>query len=306
MTKRRLKIGVQLPEVEWAVTWPDLMAMARRAEAIGLDSIWYGDHLLYRYADRPPRAPFEAWTTLAALAAVTERVELGPMVASTSFHSPAMLAKKAATVDQISNGRLVLGLGAGWHEAEYRAYGFPFDHRVSRFEEAFTVIRTLLREGEIDVRGDYYTIERCTLLPRPARPGGPPLMVGSSSPRMLRITLPHVELWNAWHADYGNTVDGLRELLARLGAACEEAGRDPATLEKTVCPFVHMPGGRGRNSGIPGDPDIEPLNGEDPAALVDQLRELHELGIGHVMLVLDPITEASIAQLEPVLELMRP
>ena len=130
-------------------------------------------------------------------------------------------------------------------------------------------------------------------------------MVGSSSPRMLRITLPHVEMWNAWHADYGNTIDGLRGLLARLDAACEEAGRDRSTLVKTVCPFVHMPGGVGRNSGIPGDPDIEPLNGEDPAALVEELRALHELGIDHVMLVLDPITEEAIAQLEPALELLR-
>jgi alkanesulfonate monooxygenase SsuD/methylene tetrahydromethanopterin reductase-like flavin-dependent oxidoreductase (luciferase family) len=300
-----MKVGVQLPEVEWEVTWSDYVAMARRAEAIGLDSIWVGDHLLYRDGVRPPRGPWEAWTLLGALAAVTERVELGPMVASTGFHSPAMLAKKAATVEQISGGRLILGLGAGWHEPEYRGYGFPFDRRVSRFEEAFTVIRTLLREGEIDFHGEFYTIEQCVLFPKSPRPGGPPLMVGSSSPRMLRITLSHVEMWNSWYVDYRNEPEGLRALLARIGAACEEVGRDPATLVKTVCPLVRMPGGAGRNSGVPGEPEIQPLDGTDPPRLAEQLATLADLGIGHAMLVLDPITETSIAQLQPALERVR-
>ncbi|HET7646904.1 MAG TPA: LLM class flavin-dependent oxidoreductase, partial [Candidatus Limnocylindria bacterium] len=134
---RPLKVGVQLPEVERVVRWPEMREMILTAERIGLDSIWVGDHLLYRDDGLPPRGPWEAWSTLAAIAAITERVELGPLVAATSFHNPAMLAKKAATVDEISGGRLILGLGAGWNEPEYRAYGFPFDHRVSRFEEAF-------------------------------------------------------------------------------------------------------------------------------------------------------------------------
>ena len=147
---RPLKVGVQLPEVERDVRWPEYLAMARRAEELGYDSLWYGDHLLYRRPGDPePRGPWECWTMLAALAAATNRVELGPLVASTSFHAPAMLAKKAATVDEISGGRLILGLGAGWNETEYRAFGFPFDHRISRFAEAFTIIRTLLREGAI-------------------------------------------------------------------------------------------------------------------------------------------------------------
>ena len=139
-----MKIGVQLPEVERVVPWPELREMAVAAEGIGLDSIWVGDHLLYRDDGKPARGPWEAWSTLAALAAVTERVEIGPLVASTSFHNPAMLAKKAATIDEICGGRLILGLGAGWNETEYAAYGFAFDHRVSRFEEAFTIVRRLL------------------------------------------------------------------------------------------------------------------------------------------------------------------
>ena len=147
---RPLKVGVQLPEVEWVAHWPQLREMARTAEGIGLDSIWVGDHLLYRGDGLPSRGPWEAWTTLAAIASATERVEIGPLVAATSFHNPGLLAKQAATVDEISGGRLVLGLGAGWNEAEYTAFGLPFDHRVSRFEEAFTVIRTLLADGRCD------------------------------------------------------------------------------------------------------------------------------------------------------------
>src|SRR5918992_3159613 len=143
---RPLKIGIQLPEVEREVPWADLREMARLAERIGLDSVWVGDHLLYRDDGRPPRGPWEAWSLLSALAAVTERVEIGPLVAATGFHAPAMLAKKAATVDEISGGRVILGLGAGWNETDYTAFGFPYGQRVSRFEEAFTIIRTLLSE----------------------------------------------------------------------------------------------------------------------------------------------------------------
>ena len=167
-------MGVQLPEVEREVRWTELETMARLAEHVGFDSVWVGDHLLYRSGD-DVRGPWEAWSLLAGLAAVTERVEIGPLVAATSFHAPAMLAKKAATVDEISGGRLILGLGAGWNETEYRAFGFPFDRRVSRFEEAFTIIRSLLRDGRVDFHGEFYEAEQCELVPRPTRSGGPPL-----------------------------------------------------------------------------------------------------------------------------------
>src|ERR671921_2754243 len=156
---RPCKVGVQLPEVERYVPWPDYLDLARRAEAAGFDSVWVGDHLLYDLPDGSTRGPHEAWTTLAAVAQATERVEIGPLVASTSFHAPAMLAKQAATVDAISGGRLIVGLGAGWNEREYRAFGFAYDRRVSRFEEAFTIVRRLLREGRADVDGTYYRVE---------------------------------------------------------------------------------------------------------------------------------------------------
>src|SRR5215211_1634748 len=298
-----MKVGVQLPEVERFVRWPELMEMARLAERIGLDSIWLGDHLMYRYPGEAPRGPWEAWSSLAALAVATERIALGPLVASVGFHSPAMIAKKAATIDEISNGRLILGLGAGWHEPEYRAYGFPFDHRASRFEEAFRVIRTLLREGQIDFDGAYYQIRDCTLVPRGPREGGPPLVIGSFGDRLLRATLPYVDGWNAWYADYGNSHERLSGLLAKVDAICAEVGRDPGEIERSVAPLVKMPWGTGRSGGDPADRAISPISGE-PEPLAAELRALADMGVDHVQLVLDPITVESIAALEPMLSLL--
>ena len=149
-----MKVGIQLPEVERVVRWPELAEMARRIEDGGFDSIWVGDHLLYR-DDENELGPWEAWSQMAAIAAITQRVEIGPLVAATSFHSPAMLAKKAITLDEISNGRFILGLGAGWNEAEYRAFGFAFDRRASRFEEAFEIIRRLVAGERVDFSGEF-------------------------------------------------------------------------------------------------------------------------------------------------------
>jgi len=294
-----MKIGVQLPEVERVVRWSELREMGRVAEGIGLDSIWVGDHLLYRGDGTPPRGPWEAWSTLAALAAATERVELGPLVASTSFHNPAMLAKKAATIDEISGGRLILGIGAGWNEAEYAAYGFPFDRRVSRFEEAFTIIRTLLSTGRCDFHGTFYELDDCELLPRGPRPDGPPLMVGSIGERMLRITLPHVAAWNAWGAWFGNSVEGYSRLHARVDEVCHELGRDPADVARSVALVVAFPGALGRGSSVSDEP-FEPLPG-DPDALAEALHAFADAGVDHVQLVLDPITTETIAALEPAL-----
>jgi alkanesulfonate monooxygenase SsuD/methylene tetrahydromethanopterin reductase-like flavin-dependent oxidoreductase (luciferase family) len=298
-----MKIGVQLPEVERVVRWPELREMATTAERIGLDSIWVGDHLLYRDDGGPPRGPWEVWSTLAALAAVTDRVELGPLVASTSFHNPAMLAKKAATVDEISGGRLILGLGAGWNRTEYDAYGFPFDHRVSRFEEAFTIIRLLLTTGRCDFHGTYYEVANCELLPRGPRPSGPPLMIGSIGERMLAITLPHIAAWNAWFESFANDVDQYRTLHGKVDAACRAAGRDPVAVERSIALLVGFPGAVGRRWGD-GTQRVEPIAGE-PAVLTPALRAFADAGVGHVQLVLDPITVASIAAVEPTIAAMR-
>src|SRR5439155_19604751 len=138
-----LRVGVQLPEVERDVLWPEVRAISLAAEECGFDSVWLGDHLLYRGGGRPERAPWDVWTQLAALAAVTSRVRLGPLVAATAFRAPGMLARATASVDEVSGGRLVLGVGAGWNETEFRAFGIPFDRRVTRFAESFEVVRRL-------------------------------------------------------------------------------------------------------------------------------------------------------------------
>ena len=236
--------------------------MAQTAERIGLDSIWIGDHLLYRYPGEPTRGPWEAWSLLAALAAVTSRVEFGPLVACLGFHNPTDPGEEGGDGRPISGGRLVLGVGAGWHRPEYDAYGIPFDHRASRFEEAFTIVRELLRTGVCDFHGTFYTVDDCVLLPRGTRAAGPPLVVGSFGDRLLGITLPHVDGWNAWYADYGNTREGLVALLAKIDAACEAVGREPATLEKSIAPAVSMRGGVGRPGGDPAERQIEPISGE--------------------------------------------
>jgi probable F420-dependent oxidoreductase len=299
-TRRPLKVGIQLPEVEREVRWPEYVAMARLAEDVGFDSLWLGDHLLYRTPSLGTRGPWEAWTMLSALAASTSRILLGPLVACTSFHNPAVLAKMAATVDEVSGGRLILGLGAGWNETEYKAFGFPFDRRISRFEEAFTIIRSLLRDGQVDFAGQFYEARDCELLPRPDRPGGPPLLVGSKGERMLSITLPHVDAWNVWFVDTGNRPEGVPLLRDQVDSACRAVGRDPAEVERTVAVLVRMPGGEGRPEGDYTEDEVPPIEGS-PEQIADALRGFAREGISHVQLVVDPITLASIEGLAEVL-----
>ena len=300
---RALGVGIQLPEVEREVRWPEYRAIARTAEDVGFDSLWVGDHLLYRGADGAVRGPWEAWTTLAGLAEATERVALGPLVAATAFHGPPMLAKLAATVDEISGGRLVLGLGAGWNETEFGAFGYPFDRRVARFAEAFTIIATLLRDGAIDFDGAFYQARDCELVPRPARPGGPPILIGSNGERMLRIALPHAAAWNSWFTDFGNAPDGIAPLRETVDAAARDVGRDPAAIERTVAVLVQLPGGTGRAAGDADKRQPAPISGP-PEVIAERLRAFAGAGITHVQLVVDPITAASVEALGAVLELL--
>jgi len=272
---RPLKVGIQLPEVEREVRWPELLDMIRAIEDLGFDSIWLGEHLLYRWPDRPPRGPWEAWTELAAIAAVTSRVEFGPLVACTNFHNPALLAKQAATIDEISGGRFILGLGAGWNEPEFRAFGLPFDHRVDRFEEAYAIIRGLLQDGAVDFEGRFYQARDCELLPRGPRSGGPPLMIGSNGPRMLRITMATAQAWNSWFSDFGNRPDGIARLREVVDAACRDVGRDPAEIARTVAVMVRLPSGGGRIQGGYVKNAPRPLEGSREAMAESLLLACH-------------------------------
>jgi alkanesulfonate monooxygenase SsuD/methylene tetrahydromethanopterin reductase-like flavin-dependent oxidoreductase (luciferase family) len=269
-----VRVGIQLPEVERDVRWPEYAAMARAAEDCGYDSIWVGDHLLYR---APERGPWEAWTLLSALAAVTERVRLGPLVACAAFHPPAVLAKMAATIDEVSGGRFVLGLGAGWNADEFRAFGIPYDHHVSRFEEAFAIVRGLLAGERVTVDGRFWSAEDAVLLPPPAR--RVPLMIGSNGPRMLRIALPYADAWNTWFEDYGNTPEGFAALVERIGV--------PAGVARSACVLVSLGGGERVASVPPVERD----------RLGEHLRELADAGADEAILVVDPITVRSIRSL---------
>jgi probable F420-dependent oxidoreductase len=279
-----LRVGIQLPEVERDVRWPEVRAIALAAEECGLDSVWLGDHLLYRGDGGTERGPWDVWTQLAALAAVTSRVRLGPLVAATAFHAPGMLARAVASVDEVSGGRLVLGIGAGWNEPEFRAFGFPLDRRVSRFAESFEVVRRLLDGERVSFSGAFVSVDDAVLLPRPAR--RVPLMVGANGERMLTIALPHVDAWNTWYAPYGNTVTGFAEANEKVSALSERVGRAAREIERSACVLVAVDGGGGERPH-----DFPPV---EPAALSTHLRELAAVGADEAILVVDPITEESV------------
>jgi alkanesulfonate monooxygenase SsuD/methylene tetrahydromethanopterin reductase-like flavin-dependent oxidoreductase (luciferase family) len=280
--------------------WADLLALARQAEHVGFDSLWLIDHFLYRFPNDPEnRGLWECWSLLSALAAATKRVELGTLVLGAGFRNPALTAKMADTVEEISGGRLILGLGAGYHELEYRAFGYPFDHRVGRFAEALQIIHGLLRDGAIDFEGRYHSARECELRPRAPRPNGPPIMIGSVGERMLRLTARHADLWNAYFDDTGNRSDGIPSLRAKVDAACVAEGRDPTTLARTASVQIVYPTGDVIGSPWP----VPPLTGS-PAELAAELRRYAREGVSHVQLSLEPMTPASIEAFAPVLELL--
>jgi len=285
-----VRVGVQLPEVERDVRRVELAAMARAAEEIGLDSVWVGDHLLYRGDGRPERGPWDCFSTLAWLAGITERVELGPLVACTAFHPPGILARMFAAVDELSGGRVVAAVGAGWNVPEFEAFGLPFDHHVSRFAEAFEIVRRLLAGERVTFAGRFHQLEDAVLLPPPSR--RPKLMIGANRPRMLELTLPHVDAWNTWYSRYGNTVDGFEAENARVTEAAERVGRDPAEVERSASVHVEVErvGERKR--------DVEPVTLD---RLRGHLAELADAGADEAILVLDPITESSIRSLRTAL-----
>jgi probable F420-dependent oxidoreductase len=293
-----MRIGIQLPEVERDVRWPEYLAMAHAAEAAGFDSIWLGDHLLYRADGRAERGPWEAWTLLAALAAVTERVRLGPLVACAGFHPPGLIAKMAATISEVSGGRFVLGLGAGWNEEEFRAFGIPYDHRVSRFEESFAIIRGLLAGERVTLSGRHHRADDAVLLPAPAH--RPRLMIGSNGPRVLGITLPYVDAWNTWYEDFGNTADGFAALNDRISRAAEAAGRPPAAVARSACVLVVLDRAAGERPATPAAPALE----GSPERIAAGLRELAQAGADEAILVLSPITVRSIRALAEVVALV--
>ena len=286
-----MRVGIQLPEVERVVRSDELAAIARAVEERGFDSLWVGDHMLYVGEGRPERGPWDCFTTLAWLAGITERVELGPLVACTAFHPPGILARMCAAIDELSGGRFVTALGAGWNVTEFEAFGIPFDNHVSRFAEAFEIVRRLLAGERVTFDGRFHTVRDAVLLPPPKRT--PKLMIGANKPRMLSLTLPYVDAWNTWFTHYGNTPDGFAKHNAYISEQAERAGRDPATLERSACVYVAVDGGAGERK-----PEVEPVRADE---LPKHLIALSDAGAHEAILVLDPITESSIRSLPSAL-----
>jgi probable F420-dependent oxidoreductase len=279
-----MKVGLMLPqspEDGAGGTWAEISALALQAEAGGIDSLWLSDHFVYRPVDEQEIGFHEPWTLLSALAVATRHVELGTLVLATSFRPPGLLARMAATADEVSGGRLILGLGCGWHEPEYRAFGFPFDHRVARFEEALRIVVPLVRGERVTFRGTWSQADDAVLLPPPRRPSMP-VLVAAKGDRMLRLTARHADAWQtAW---FGLPDDRFRERLGRLRDACEAEGRDPGTLALTVGVEVR--------EGAAGGASWLPL---DPAAIADALGAWMALGIEHVQVALDRSTPETFA-----------
>ncbi len=273
--------------------------MARAAEEVGFDSIWLGDHLLYREDGREERGPWDAWSLLSALAAVTERVRLGPLVACCGFGPSGLLARRAAAVQEISGGRLILGLGAGWHEVEFRAFGIPFDHRASRFEESFEIIRRLLAGERVTFEGRFERVEDAVVLPRPDVPV--PLMVGSTGERVLRAALAHVDAWNIWYDWYGNTPEGFARENERIDELVQQAGRAPSDVLRSATVFVTFEDGK---RDRPHAAEVPALSGS-PATIAQRLREFAAAGLDEAILVVSPITERTIRDLGDTLALLQ-
>jgi alkanesulfonate monooxygenase SsuD/methylene tetrahydromethanopterin reductase-like flavin-dependent oxidoreductase (luciferase family) len=295
-----MRIGVTLPIGERgdpprAVHYSQIRELALLAEAGGLDSIWAADHLFHEPATGPRRGLWENWTILTALAEATERVHLGPLVMCTPFRNPGMIAWQANALDEISAGRLVLGLGAGWHDPEFKAFGFEFEHRVSLFADSLAVLVPLLRDGKVDHDGRFAS-GHTELSPRGPSPKGPPIMISAFGPRMMALAAQWADRYNTvW---YGLPNDGFAKDVANLLAACEKRGRDPAEIEVSTGLMVldDEVGTRQTNSD---------WLASEPAAIADALAAWRDEGVAEVMCRPDPATPQMLEHIIRAAEMFR-
>ena len=265
-------------------SWPHIQTFAEHAEAVGLDSVWVCDHFYGSSPGDPLEGVHEAWTLASALAVSTTRVEVGQLVTCATYRSPGLLAKMAVTADAVSGGRIVLGLGAGWHDTEYDAFGYPTDHRISRLEEYLQIVVPLLAGETVSFSGRYHQAADAVLLPAPDR--RIPLLVAGNGPRLLGLTARYADAWNtAWFAAPD---DRLRSRVAALEAALEKERRDPSTLRRTVGMLVADPG------VSPDEADAFTGSVEE---LAETLRQFGELGFADVIAVLEPMNERSLDRL---------
>jgi alkanesulfonate monooxygenase SsuD/methylene tetrahydromethanopterin reductase-like flavin-dependent oxidoreductase (luciferase family) len=258
----RLRFGIVIDQ---NLSWPDTVERWQLFERLGFDSIWDCDHLIQ--PSRPTGPYFEAWTLLAALAARTERVRIGVLVSSNTFRHPALLAKQATTVDHVSNGRLDLGLGAGWYEPEHRMFGLQFAppaELVGRFREAVEIVDQALRQDTTSYAGQYYQLDEARFRPAPLQQPRPPLMLGAHKPRMLRTVARYAETWNSF-----GTVDEMRERNTILDEQCAALGRDPRSIVRSLYGWASM---------MPADPWAS------PAAFEDMVNRYVEAGVNEFLI----------------------
>jgi len=281
--------------------WSELRETALLAEQVGFDAIHVPDHLLLRNSpfwgvtSTVARPSLEVWTILSALAAVTSRAAIGSFVASNSFRNPALLAKMAATLDGVSSGRFILGLGAGSYAPEHEAFGYPYDHLAGRFDESLQILVPLLRQGQVDFAGRYHQARGCELCP-PAQPGRPPIWIAAYGPRMLRLAARYGDAFiTAWQTQ----PEPLREIFGALDRSCGEEGRDPATLGRVVGTFVAVGPDADLRANKAGS-----LRGP-PEAIAEQLQALHVAGATHLVCMLSPGGRRGVEAFAPVIAALR-
>ena len=301
---RPLKVGIMLPESEREMAgktarWSDFLAMGQSIESLGFDSLWFADHLLMKVPNHEPQGAWEAMSILAALAATTNRLTLAPFVAATAYRNPTLTAKIAETIDEISGGRFILGLGSGWARPEYDAFGYPFDHRASRFEEAIEIITSLIRTGNAQFVGDYYWADDCELRPRGPRPEGLPIMIGTfSGERMIRLAAQFADHWNVWATVTGNSAANVQALQSMMDDVCRSMGRNPKSLGRSAAVLVDFDGAVGR----PGQADPS-LTGT-PREIADEFLRYAEAGIDHLQVYPDPCTIDGFARVAEAVDLL--
>lgn len=278
-----------------APRWESLQARAMAAEAVGFDSFVYEDALIYK-AESGDMGCWEAVSISGALAAVTSTIEIGPSVFNAPYRSPAMLARIADTLDEISGGRFAFGLGAGnTEDSDYEAFGFPTGHRYSRFEEAIQIIHGLLKTGAVDFDGRFHSAVESELVLRGPRPQGPPIIIAAGGPKMLRLAARYGDGWNWWAGSPATAVESLRPTVEAFERACEDEGRDPATVVRTVDLY---------SFDLAGDSDRSHALAASPAEMAETILALRALGIEEVRVDLLPKDVHTIASFAPVVELV--
>ena len=314
----QLRLGLVLPT--WTTTdlrWPDLLEVARSAAEVGFDALYVTDHLLLPsnnaelkrragvdFPDDPEvelEGYLECFTVLSALAVAIPRLTIGSFVACTGYRNTGLLAKMAVTIDDVSAGRLVLGLGAGDSAGEHATFGFPYEQPVSRFEEALQVLDGLFRPDSLDFNGAHHRLRGARLLPRGPRPEGPPILIGTLNPgpRMCRLVAQYADIWNGWLGYTDASAESAATQLRIIDEGCLEHGRDPLTLVATTAVRAAIPG-----SGYTPRPDERPLSGP-PDEMAETLRGHARLGIAEVQVALTMAGAEGVHAFAPVITELR-